>query len=397
MSATLPLEVAVIDDDPKLRTRLAMQLGETVHAGSYASLAAVEEKKEDGAPFVMLLGPSYAEEHRLLEVTQLLRRRTSVSAIVVADDVSTVLLRQAIRAGVSDVIDLGGDGSQLLEAVERAAEEIMPRAGTPAVEAPAPSPVGPRGRVTTIFSTKGGAGKSVMACNLGVLLARKTSRPVVLLDADLQFGDVAVMLRLQAQHTIVDAVNAIDRLDLNLLKSFLIKHEQSGLWVLAAPLEPAFADQVSPGDMHKIIELLLDFAGHVVVDTPAYFNEVVLGLLEASDDIVLVAGMDIPHIKNTKIGLQTLRLLNVPASKLRLLLNRANSKVKLDVAEVERTLQLKADIRVPSDIAVPQSVNKAVPVVLDAPRSGVTKALETFADEIIAEAEKVARAAATSR
>src|SRR3712207_1023538 len=132
--------------------------------------------------------------------------------------------------------------------------------------------------------------------------------------------------------------------------------------------------------MVQIIELLRTFCDHVIVDTPAYFNDVVLSLLEESDDILLVAGMDIPNIKNVKIGLQTLRLLNTPVSKLKLVLNRANSKVKLDVAEVERTLQIKADSLIPSDVAVPQSVNKGTPIVLDAPRSGVTKSIEQLAE-----------------
>src|SRR5207342_1290109 len=132
--------------------------------------------------------------------------------------------------------------------------------------------------------------------------------------------------------------------------------------------------------MLKIIEMLRTFSSYVVVDTPAYFNDVVLGLIEVSDDVLLVAGMDIPNIKNVKIGLQTLRLLNIPVSKLKLVLNRANSKVKLDVGEVERTLQIKADCLVPSDIIVPQSVNKGVPAVLDAPRSGVSKSMEQLAE-----------------
>jgi pilus assembly protein CpaE len=108
----------------------------------------------------------------------------------------------------------------------------------------------------------------------------------------------------------------------------------------------------------------------------------VLGLLEHSDDVLLVAGMDIPNIKNVKIGLQTLRLLNIPLSKLKLILNRANSKVKLDVSEVERTLGIKADVLVPSDVLVPQSVNKGVAVVLDAPKSGVARSMEELADLI---------------
>jgi pilus assembly protein CpaE len=110
---------------------------------------------------------------------------------------------------------------------------------------------------------------------------------------------------------------------------------------------------------------------------------VVLGLLEASDDILLVASMDVPSIKNVKIGLQTMRLLNIPMSKLRLVLNRANSKVKLEVGEVERTLSLKAEALVPSEMAVPLSVNKGLPAVLDAPRSGVARSFDALAELLL--------------
>src|SRR6185436_8729195 len=122
------------------------------------------------------------------------------------------------------------------------------------------------------------------------------------------------------------------------------------------------------------------FCSFVVIDTPAYFNDVVLGLIEISDDVLLVAGMDIPNIKNVKIGLQTLRLLGIPMTKLKLVLNRANSKVKLDIGEVERTLQMKADALIPSDILVPRSVNKGLPLVLDEPKSSVAKSLEQLTD-----------------
>jgi len=235
------------------------------------------------------------------------------------------------------------------------------------------------GKVLTVFSTKGGAGKSVIAANLAVILAKRTDKPVVLVDADLQFGDVAVMLKLAPQHTIVDAVASADRLDAGLLQNILVRHEPSGVYVLPAPLEPQFADQIAASEMVQIVEMLRTFAGTVVIDTPAHFNDVVLGLIEISDDVLLIAGMDIPNIKNVKIGLQTLRLLNVPTAKLHLVLNRANSKVKLDVGEVERTLQIKAESLIPSDISVPQSVNKGLPVVLDAPKSGVAKSIEQLA------------------
>jgi pilus assembly protein CpaE len=370
------LSVAVVDGNNKFRTRLAMQLSEGVAAASFATVDALEDKVDPGTPLIVVFGPSYATAKALREVQGLTRRRPEVASIMVVDELTTQMLQQALRAGVKDVVVSPADSTQLLEAVERAAETLSLVPATPAASAGG----GGEARMISVFSTKGGAGKSVVASNLAVVLSRQTDRPVVLVDADLQFGDVAVMMKLTPQHTIVDAVAAIDRLDAQLLQSLLVRHEPTGLYVLAAPVEPAFADQVSGADMVRIVKLLQSFCAYIVIDTPAHFNDVVLALLEESDDILLISGMDIPNIKNVKLGLQTLRLLNIPVSKLKLVLNRSNSKVKLDIGEVERTLQMKADALIPSDILVPQSVNKGVPAVLDAPKSGVSRSLEQLAN-----------------
>jgi pilus assembly protein CpaE len=357
-----------------------MQLGDRAEAlGSVAELGALLQ-----GPLVLVLGPSCATSVGLAEASVAIQT-SNVGTILLTDELSTDLLQTALRAGVKDVLAAPVDTEQLVTAVERVAEALgaVALADASDTDPGDGSGGGPRaesGQVITVFSTKGGAGKSVIASNLAVVLARRSSRPVVLVDADLQFGDVAVMLKLAPQHTIVDAVGSSDRLDAALLQQFLMRHEPSGLLILPAPLEPSFADQISAGEMVRIVELLRTFCEYVIIDTPAYFNEVVLGLIEESDEVLLIAGMDIPNIKNVKIGLQTLRLLNVPMSKLHLVLNRANSKVKLDVSEVERTLQIKAESLIPSDVVVPQSVNKGTPVVLDAPKSGVAKSIEQLAD-----------------
>lgn len=335
----------------------------------------------NGTPVVVILGPSCIQDGALAGVDRLIQTRSEVGAILISPELSTALLQTALRAGVKDVLTLPVSADQIFEAVERVANSLkaapVPQFSGNSQDDHDPGEVG---QVITVFSTKGGAGKSVIAANLAVLLALRSDRPVCLVDADLQFGDVAVMLKLAPQHTIVDAVASLDRLDASLIQSLLTLHPASGLHVLAAPLEPAFADQIGAAEMVKIIGLLRRVCSHVVIDTPAYFNDVVLGLIEVSDDVLLIAGMDVPNIKNVKIGLQTLRLLNTPKEKLRLVLNRANSKAKLDVSEVERTLQVTADALIPSDVVVPQAVNKGVPVVLAAPRSSVTKALEELAD-----------------
>jgi len=354
-----------------------MQLGNgTVAFGSIGELAA----SLTGAPVVAVLGPSFVDTAELTTAEQLLAARREVGAIMVTDELSTEVLQRALRAGVKDVLQAPVDSTQFDAAVQRVANALVAApVATTSTGGDGPGD-GELGRVIMVFSTKGGSGKSVIASNLSVLLAQRSEKPVVLVDADLQFGDVAVMLKLSPQHTIVDAVSALDRLDAQFLRQLLTEHEPEKLLVLPAPLEPAFADQIGASEMVRIVETLRTFAGFVVIDTPAYFNDVVLGLIEVSDDVLLVAGMDIPNIKNVKIGLQTLRLLNTPMEKLRLILNRANSKVRLDVAEVERTLGVQADSLIPSDIVVPQSVNRGEPVVSAAPKSSVTKAFEQLAD-----------------
>jgi pilus assembly protein CpaE len=372
--------VAVIDADQAARSRLAMQLGQgATPFGSIDDLVG----RLSGTPVVLVLGPSYQDPSAIQVVERLLLDHREVGAILVTTALTTELLQQALRAGIRDVLAAPVDTGQLLETVGRVAESLagpaLPTADSGWGADLVPED-GELGRVITVFSTKGGAGKSVISSNLAVILAQRSEKPVVLIDADLQFGDIAVMLTLSPQHTIVDAVSALDRLDPSLMQNLLVEHTPSGLLVLPAPLEPAFADQIGASEMVRIVEVLRSFCSFVILDTPAYFNDVVLGLIEISDDVLLVAGMDIPNIKNVKIGLQTLRLLNTPMEKLRLVLNRANSKVKLDVSEVEKTLQVQADSLIPSDVVVPQAVNKGVPVVLSAPKSSVTKALEQLAD-----------------
>jgi pilus assembly protein CpaE len=383
--------IVVVEADPSVRSRLSMQLGE--RAIALETLDGVEERFT--SPFLLVLGPSCSLVPGVTGAEGMLARRSDVGAILIAEDLSTEVFQRAMRSGVRDVLGAPVDTGQLNEAVRRVSSSLVSQApiggvGTVAPATPDDEP-STQGRVITVFSTKGGAGKSVLATNLGVILAQRADGPVALVDADLQFGDIAVMLKLAPQHTIVDAVGSFDRLDVGFLESLLATHQPSGLKVLPAPLEPAFADQIGAEQMNAIIRLLRTFCSYVVVDTPAYFNDVVLGLIEESDDVLLVAGMDIPNIKNVKIGLQTLRLLNTPMNKIHLILNRANSKVKLEVSEVERTLQVKADALIPSDIVVPQSVNKGTPVVIDAPRSAIAKSLEQLADRFAPRVEAKAK------
>ncbi|MEM7340002.1 MAG: hypothetical protein AAF467_15205 [Actinomycetota bacterium] len=378
--------IAVVDADQAVRDYLSGLLDGPIDTA--ASLADMETRLGP-EPVVVVLGPSCASDGDLAVIEQWSRVHPNVGCLLVTGELSTALLQRALRVGVKDVIGAPIDADLLSDSIARIAEGLASNSAMSALagmpEAPAPDFAGDGevAPVLSIFSTKGGSGKSVTATNLAVVMAQRSEKPVVLIDGHLQFGDVAVMLKLQPQHTVVDAVGHLGDGDPGVLRQLMTEHEPSGLLVLPAPVEPTFADQVTGEQMVQLIELVRTFAAHVVVDLPAIFNEVVLSILEVADDIVLVAGLDIPNIKNVKIGLGTLAMLEVPPEKLHLVLNRADSKVKLDVTEVERTLRVAAMAHVPSDVIVPISVNKGAPVVLSAPKSAVSRAFEQLAQKFL--------------
>ena len=379
-------QVAVVGVEPVLESRVTRLLGKQATVEAISTLRQLRRGPE-ASPMVVVLGASFAGPEILEDALRQVAMLPTTGAVLLIDDDDPHIVRRAFRAGAFDVVT-SGDPRELEAAIKDAVDQLSLRAAVPPASQGADEPG--LARLITVFSPKGGSGKSVIACNLGVLLAQRSEGPVALIDADLQFGDVAVMLKLSPQHTIVDAVSAMHRLDVPLMRSLLDTHA-SGLLVLAAPREPAFGDQVQSSDMHRILELLRSFCSYVIVDTPTQFSDVALHLMEESDHLVLVAGMDVPSIKNMKIGLQTLKLLGTPSSKLRLVLNRANAKVGLDVSEVEKTLHLKADALLPSDILVPQSVNKGVPAVLGFPKSGFSRTLSSFADVLAPDLSKRGR------
>jgi pilus assembly protein CpaE len=240
------------------------------------------------------------------------------------------------------------------------------------------------GKVVTIMSPKGGAGKTMTSANVGLSLATMSGSPerVVIMDADLQFGDICISLQVEPQHTIVDAARDIDKLDEELLNSLLATHS-SGLRVLSAPLEPSLADEVSTQVVVKTLGMLKRMFDYVVIDTAPFLDEPVLSILERSDVVLLVVDMDLPAVKNAKLALDTLKLIKFPFEKIKLILNRVNSKARLDIGELERSLGLEVQAAISSDKLVPRAVNEGEPVVSLYPRSRVAKDLRNVTSLVL--------------
>ncbi len=383
--------IGVVDPDEVVRGVLTDHVRELDdEVVGHESLAAFTESIEAAQPGVVIFGPSQPPDDVMSQVGGLTAFRPGCSAIMVVYDLTAGVLQQAIRVGVDDVVAVSAEDAELLDAISRASGRVLSRAPGASSAAPTPSAATP-GRVVSVFCTKGGTGKSVVAINLAVALAKRTIQPVVLVDADLQFGDVALMLQLQPTHTIAEAVQAGERLDGVLLENLLLRHPPSGLLVLAAPTEPSSAEQIGRADLTRVLEILRQRCAYVVVDTSANFSEVTLAALESSDDILVMAGLDVMSLKSARIGLQTMRVLDIPFSRVKFVLNRANTRVGLTEADAERALQLKVDVALPSDILVAESVNRGVPVVTSAPRSKFAKSIDNLADVLMTSASAPAQ------
>jgi pilus assembly protein CpaE len=369
------ITIAESEERPSAELRKALE-----SAGHQVSTArSIEEALRGGGDSdVLVVGPSLVGDSAV-DVAKNSRMTGGPAIVFVTRTVDADLMRRAMRAGVGDVIPMSSASEEIAEAVAVALASTGAR--TDVQQAPGAAKASAEGHVITIFSTKGGVGKTVVATNLGIALS-KAGKRVVLVDLDLQFGDVGIMLGLEPEYTIYEVVQAYERLDPGMLQGFLVRHE-SGLRVMLAPVHPEDAEAVTATRIKGIISLLRQTADYVVVDTSSAFNDATLAALDESDVVYVVTMMDVASIKNTRISVQKLKQLGYHRGVLRFVLNRADSKVFLNVGDVEEAVGGRIISRIPSDLGVPRSVNRGVPIVIDSPRSKVARSLLDLAVDAV--------------
>jgi pilus assembly protein CpaE len=301
-----------------------------------------------------------------------IREHTRSPILIVASSGSSGLLEQALEADVTDVLLL----PQLVENVVFAI-----RKATHTVRRHHESGGGRHGKVVTVFSPKGGTGKTVTATNLATACAKFEARKTLLVDLDLQFGDAAIMLGVEPDKTIYDLVVAPGELDTEKLLGYTTRHA-SGLEVLPAPLRPEDAELVTEAKLGRLLEVAREAFDIIVVDTSPFFHGPMLATLDRTDELLLLCSLDVPTLKNLRLALQTLDLLSFPKQRVSIVLNRANSKVGMKPSEVEGALGMKVRYEVPSDRAVPLAVNRGNPVVLSEESADVSRAVKAMAKEL---------------
>ncbi|MGB8649211.1 MAG: AAA family ATPase [Mycobacteriales bacterium] len=307
--------------------------------------------------------------------TQRLTRPT-LGVVLVRKRVESSLLREALRAGVREVV-AERDLRELVDAV-RSVHELARKLRQASGDSALSDADTVHGKLVTVFSSKGGCGKTTLATNLAAALADGGRREVCLVDLDLAFGDVAIALQLFPAHTLADAIPMADSLDDEGVLSLITPHSP-GLSTLVAPMEPGISEGISADVIARILSALKRNFSYVVVDSPPAFTDHVLAALDESDVIALLTTLDIPALKNLKLSLEALDLLNYPRERWRVVLNRADSKVGLVMNEVEKTLRVPIAVEIPSSRSVPASINRGVPIVLDEPNHPVSLAIKDFA------------------
>jgi pilus assembly protein CpaE len=341
-------------------------------------------------PAVIILGPKLPAELALWLAAEFDRVRSGPS-VVVALPPSDGLLERALAAGVRAVLNPESTEDEIRSAATRALEAVERRTSSVAT---GPGPRGSSAHLITVAAPKGGAGKTMLSTNLAMGLASMDPRQVVIVDLDLQFGDVGYALGLKPRHTVYDAVSTPQRLDLTTLKVFLT-HHPAELYALCAPDDPARGELVPAESVAEILSLLLSEFEYVVVDTGAGLTEHTLAALDVSTDIVFVADMDVPSVRHLAKVVDVLDRVGVTEARRHFVLNRADARVGLSIGDVAEASGIDVDLQIPADRHVPVALNTGRPLILDNPRSGVSRAVWKLVERIAGPADRRRQAART--
>ena len=325
-------------------------------------------------PAVVVFGPGVDPDDALRLAAVLDIQFPEVSMVLVAE-AGPELAMVAMRAGIRDLLEPHADADVVRVLLVRACQAAdSRRRGTSAEAAPGS---GRQGRVIAVTSPKGGVGKTTVAANLAIGLGRLAPMSTVLVDLDVQFGDVAAVLNLVPEHSLSDAVTGAAAQDAMVLKTFLSVHAAS-IYALCTPESPAAADGINAEQIGHLLEQLASEFQFVVIDTAPGLGEHTLAALEAATDVVFISGMDVPGVRGLRKEIDVLSELQMLPGSRHVVVNMADRHSGLSVQDVEATIRTPVDVVVPRSKAVTYSTNKGEPILQDNSRDKAAKALKSL-------------------
>jgi len=343
-------------------------------------------------PDVVLMDINMPDMDGIAATEAIRAKQPAVQVIILSVQSDQNYMRKAMLVGARDFLSKPPMGDELISAIRRAGEMArIEKSKSSQVQAVAASGNlngmssgfgGPKGKIITVYSPKGGAGCTTLAVNLALTLNNGDTR-VALVDGNLQFGDVAVFINEQGKNTVLDLAPRADELDAEIVEEVMVKHAASGLHILAAPSRPEHAEKISSGQFAKVLEYLNQLYAYVVVDTASLLTDVTLAAIDISDLIVLVTTQDIPSIKNCRLFLDLLQTLGVERNRILFVMNRYDKRINITPERVAENLKQEVALTIPLDEAtVTKAVNRGIPFVLDNKSQPVSRGVFLLAESV---------------
>jgi len=390
------IKVLIVDDIPETRDHLSKLLGlerEIDVAGTAGSGEEAIQIAMEMRPDIIVMDINMPGMDGIAASEIISQRLPNSPVIMMSVHGEAEHLKSAMLAGAREFLVKPFSADEFAMSIKRVYERELVRreqmqaareAATPTVTQAADGGAEDH-QVIAVFSPKGGAGRTTIATNLALALKRETNQKVALIDANLQFGDVGVLLNLNPKNrSMLDAVEGGEP-DKDIIESVMIDHS-TGIRVLLAPPSPEGADLVTPPFLRKMVDILRQGHDWVIVDLPSGLNDHSLGVLDAADQILVVAALEITTIKNVRLFLEVADQLDYERSKLRLVINRSDAAQGIRIGDVEASIRRPIDGSIVSDgrLAV-LAVNRGVPFVVSHPESPLSRDLISLARTLAGE------------
>jgi len=325
-----------------------------------------------------------------ITATEIIREEVPHSQIVILTvQTDPNYMRRAMLAGARDFLTKPPSVDEMIGAIRRAgdlAHEEREKSKVTYTLKPgngsAPAGMNRSGKVISVFSPKGGVGTTTLAVNLAVSLHREDS-PVVLVDGNMEFGDVMVFVNQHAKNSIVDLAPRADELDQDVIEEVTILHQASGIKILAAPTRPEFAENVNGDQFSKVLQFLCHFYSYVVVDCASSLTDVTLSAIDLSDLIILVTTQEIPAIKDSRMFLDLLKPLKISRDRLLFVMNKHDKRIGIKPEKVSENFKQELKIVIPfEEKVVLPSINRGAPFMLGTKSKSITRSFVSLTEAV---------------
>jgi pilus assembly protein CpaE len=343
----------------------------------------VLEMMADTRPEVLIIDADLSDRDNFEVALDINLKYPSTGVVLLAQEENVSLLKRAMQAGVREILLKPVSDGELISTVKQVAEayritaESRKETAEPAKDSGVlgkSQPVLQASKIVTVFGNKGGVGKSIISTNLAVAAAARHQNEVALVDLDLQFGDISLMMNINPRKTIAELMQESGELTADLVDEYF--YERSGVKVLSAPHKPELGELVTSFGVETVLKICRQMYSYTIVDTPTFLDDTTLTALEMSDVVLLLISLDIPTIKNIKKGIDILESLKM-LPRTRLVLNRSSSlSVGLEPADVEQVLGMKIAASIPSDFKITvSSVNRGTPFLNMSPKAPISRSI----------------------